>query len=291
MKDFDSWLTEQEKEVGDVDYRDIERYVLELANRGYATGTVRGYYNGLSRLYGVLEKDEVVSSNPMEKVEWGDFDSLTDRSKREVESGEAIYYLNADDVSKLVKSVSSPVFRNRLIIKTLFYTGLRVNELCDIDISQLNRDKRRIENVYASKTDSTRTVFYPPDLERDFGKWLEGGYRDSNTSVHDSNKLFVSRHNGYLATSTIRGIVSEAAENAGLQETIYIDGKGAERHKITVHTLRHSFAVDSLDNGMDIRTLQKIMGHTSIETTQQYLQLLDDDLEKKYRERGPSPLS
>ena len=81
-------------------------------------------------------------------------------------------------------------------------------------------------------------------------------------------------------------MVKKAAQSAGLQAHVHTDASGNDRGKVTAHVLRHSFAVQSIKNGMDTRRLQKLMGHSKIETTEQYLQFANDDLRDAARKYG-----
>ena len=81
--------------------------------------------------------------------------------------------------------------------------------------------------------------------------------------------------------------MKEAAEGAGLQSNVHTDAAGNVRGKVTAHVLRHSFAVQSIKNGMDTRRLQKLMGHSKIETTERYLQFANNDLREAARRYGP----
>lgn len=121
--------------------------------------------------------------------------------------------------------------------------------------------------------------------------WLDGGYRQSFTHAESSDYLFLSERSEQLHPHQINETVVKAAKNADIQSKMYTDGNGQARYKITAHALRHGFAVRSLKNGMDIKTLADIMGHESLDTTKDYLELITDDLRERYRTYGPSGTS
>jgi len=105
---------------------------------------------------------------------------------------------------------------------------------------------------------------------------------DREAKHGETELLFPSdRRDGHLTTERLNVVVKKAAESAGIQETLYTTAHGHDRQKVTAHTLRHSGAVRRWDNGVDVRTLQKALGHQSIDTTEQYLDVSDDSVGEK----------
>lgn len=98
--------------------------------------------------------------------------------------------------------------------------------------------------------------------------------------------LFITYRSEQFRSNLVNDIVKEAAHEAGVQEKLYEDAAGNPRWKVTAHTMRHSFAVQSLKNGMDIRFLSKVMGHENLETTKKYLRVTDDDTRQMVRRYG-----
>jgi len=90
-----------------------------------------------------------------------------------------------------------------------------------------------------------------------------------------------------MSTDMVNHAVQRAAEQAGIQEVEYVDREGREKCRIHAHTLRHSFAVQSLRNGVNSEYIRRLMGHDELETTRIYLDALDDDLKRVMRKRSP----
>lgn len=167
--------------------------------------------------------------------------------------------------------------RNRAILETLFSTGLRVSELC-----KLNRDipLERAEFSIRGKGGKVRVVFLSPRCI----DWLQK-YLSARTDIDEA--LFIQVGRGAVARAargtirltprSVQRILQQCAVKAGI-------GK-----KVTPHVLRHSFATNLLGNGADLRSVQKMLGHANIATTQIYTHVTDaqlKDVHKKFHGNG-----
>lgn len=169
-----------------------------------------------------------------------------------------------DDVSRL---------RDRAILETLFSTGLRVSEL-----AKLNRDDielRRSEFSVRSKGSKIRLVFLSPAARQALHAYL-----DKRTDIDPALFTRVSQRgfgaqpkdNLRLSVRSIERLVDGYARRAGIMK------------KVTPHTLRHSFATDLLASGADIRSVQTMLGHANIATTQIYTHITDERLRETYEQ-------
>jgi integrase/recombinase XerD len=107
------------------------------------------------------------------------------------------------------------------------------------------------------------------------------------TYAAESDHLFPTNENEYLSENYINEIVKTAAENAGLQETLVEYSDGRTLHKVTAHTLRHSFAMAQLNAGRNVRTLQTLLGHDELDTTLIYLDQSKDEAKEASRTFQP----
>ena len=187
----------------------------------------------------------------------------------------------------LCENVPDPKVRNELLIRLMFQTGIRTKELRNIRIQDLDRNNRSIK-VEDAKSNKYRTVFYN-DLEPWLSQWLDQGYRDSLRPASDSPYLFITNRKERFSINTASRVITEAADNAEIQETMYEDNNGGERKRITPHALRHGFARSCVKDGMDISYLKELMGHENLDVTKQYLKFTDQDKRDAVRKHGPSP--
>ncbi|MBU0531688.1 MAG: site-specific tyrosine recombinase/integron integrase [Candidatus Uhrbacteria bacterium] len=166
--------------------------------------------------------------------------------------------------------------RDRAILETLFSTGLRVSELANLKIEQINL--KRDEFTVRGKGDKPRVVF----LSDESKKWIKQ-YQDKRMDT--SPYLFVShdrakkgrKNTGPLTPRSIERLVKRYAKEAGITK------------RITPHTMRHTFATDLMMAGADVRAVQELLGHASITTTQIYTHITNKQLKsihQKYHGKG-----
>lgn len=159
--------------------------------------------------------------------------------------------LSKQEVKSIIKHAGSD--KSRLMIKMLYASGIRVSELVNMKVDQLELDKRTAW-VRGGKGSKDRLVILSESLVLELRKYLHN---------HNSEYLFYGR-NGSLTTRNVQLLVNVASQRAGL------------RKKVTPHTLRHSFATHLLDAGTDIRVIQDLLGHANLSTTQIYTHVSDE---------------
>jgi site-specific recombinase XerD len=202
-----------------------------------------------------------------EKIELGD------QTRKQVE------FLEIEEVLRLLemplketKKEKIITHRDKAILEMLFSTGLRVSELVALDKSHVNLD--RGEFVVRGKGSKDRIVFLSADAKHWLNEYL-------NIRLDEFKPLFIRLWSGKeqieageylrLTPRSIQRIVSYYAKKAGIIK------------KVTPHTLRHSFATDLLINGADIRSVQTMLGHSSITTTQIYTHLTNKQLKEVHQ--------
>lgn len=266
---------------------DIESYMGYMSNEGYSPKTIDIRYSALKAVFEYLsEREEMIEESPFEPLEYSDFSSIMNGTKKENTTHEEITYVTPEQVEKIVNHLSAPKLRNELIVRLMFQTGMREIEANTTRLEDIDREKRSI-NIHG-KGSKNRTVYYQPNLDILLQQWIDGGYRASNQSAASSPNLFITNTSEEMSTGRISRIIKQAARDAGVNEIMYVDQNGNERWKITAHTLRHGHAVEALKSGIDVRTVQKHMGHSSLDQTMRYLRLIDDDVRQSYQQFGTS---
>jgi site-specific recombinase XerD len=161
--------------------------------------------------------------------------------------------------------------RDRAIFHLLFSTGLRISELCALNRESI--DKERDEFSVRGKGEKVRVVFLSEDAKKALLVW-EKARNDMEEALFIS---FSKRKNNRLTPRSIERNIKEYAKKAGITKIV------------TPHTLRHSFATNLLQNGADLRSVQMLLGHSSIITTQIYTHMTDThlrDIHKKFHKKN-----
>ena len=235
----------------------VREFRIHLNRQAGTSGTMKhktqNYYMiSLRAFLKFLRKRDVESLNP-ERIE------LAKVGQRDLD------LITADELNRLIngpKGDSSLAgLRDRAILELFFSTGLRVSELC-----ALNRDLdlSRDEFSVRGKGEKIRVVFLSGDA-----KDAIKAYEKKRGDVEDA--LFISTSNTRLTPRSIERIVKGYAIKAGITR------------KVTPHVIRHSFATDLLENGADLRSVEALLGHANIATTQVYTHITDKHLREVHK--------
>ena len=185
--------------------------------------------------------------------------------------------ISTDELSRLLKApdlLTIKGLRDKALIELFFSTGLRLSELCS-----LNRDLDLSKDEFSirGKGEKVRVVFLSDDAKEAIRSYLKARKDMSEPMFVDVALNGVSREDRRLTPRSIERIVKHYAIKAGISK------------KVTPHVLRHSFATDLLSNGADIRSVQMMLGHANIATTQVYTHVTDKQLRevhKKFHSKG-----
>lgn len=166
------------------------------------------------------------------------------------------------------------VARDRAMVELTYGAGLRASEVCALRVEDFRTDVREL--VVVGKGRKSRTVVFGAPAAEAVAAWL--AFRPLVATADDSH-LFLSNRGAGLTTRSFQNIVSALALGGGVAR------------RATPHTLRHSFATHLLDHGADLRTIQELLGHSSLATTQIYTHLSTADLLATYRRAHPDERS
>jgi integrase/recombinase XerD len=178
-------------------------------------------------------------------------------------------YLSEKEAGVLIEASKKDLTTN-LIVSLLLYTGIRVGELCRINIENVDIEEG-IVTVKGGKGDRDRIVIIPETCRELAHEYLLKRFKRST----GDNAFLISHKNTRFDPSTVERIVKKVSKEAGIQK------------KVTPHVLRHTFATTVLRMGGDIRFIQQILGHASVATTQIYTHVDENTLKEMYSKFGP----
>lgn len=232
----------------------VRQYRLWLNRQSLQKNTQNYYLIALRNFLKYLAKRDIGTLSA-DKIELGK------QSERQV------IFLEGNELERLLNSPKGPSFkmlRDRAILELLFSTGLRVSELC-----ALNRDSINLKSGEFSvrgKGDKIRLVFLSETAKTALKDYLEKRKDVDEALFIRQTKNPTKYENLRLTPRSVERLVKYYAAKAGLTK------------KVTPHSIRHSFATDLLMNGADIRSVQALLGHSNITTTQIYTHITDKQL-------------
>lgn len=244
----------------------LNRYKDDFG-KGMKKNTQNYHLIALRSFLKYLAKRDINTLAP-EKIELA---KMPERSVEFLDAGELERLLDAPlNGGKVVdNTVSILQLRDKAILETLFSTGLRVSELAGLNRKILNLKQE--EFTVRGKGDKPRIVF----LSQQARYWLKQ-YLDRRKDIEPA--IFVSHDRAANGRSDVKGLTPRSIQRA---VEYYARAAGITK-RITPHTIRHTFATDLLRNGADIRSVQTMLGHASITTTQIYTHITDERLREVY---------
>ena len=184
-----------------------------------------------------------------------------------------VNFLHYEEVERLIGAVPAETesdLRDRAIVELLFSSGLRVSELCNLDRDHINTKRR--EFMVRGKGNKDRPIFISKNAAEHIENYLEA--RTDNLAP-----LFINYSRRYKKPSTDGNYRRITPRTIQRMIDKYARLAGITKH-VTPHTMRHSFATDLLVNGADLRSVQGMLGHSSIATTQIYTHVTDQHLKE-----------
>ncbi|HWN72407.1 MAG TPA: tyrosine recombinase XerC [Solirubrobacterales bacterium] len=243
---FAEWAGEQGLGPIDIRHRDVRRYGAGLSNAGAAPATVARKLAAIRGLYGYLVRTERAGSNPAELV------SSPKRSEK------LPTVLTTEQMRSLLERIPARTpleLRDRAMLELAYSCGLRCEEIVNLDVGALDFETEQLRVLGKGSKERLLPVGEP--AQRALRRYLDKG-RHALVADPREQALFLSKSGRRLSNSDITRRLGlwtrEAALAAG----------------VSPHALRHSFATHLLEGGADLRTIQELLGHASISTTQIY---------------------
>ncbi len=264
LKKFNEFLTSNNKNILAATKEDIQQFLKFEKNKkknssrtlARSLAAIRQFYNFISDKFDEIE-------NPTEKIESPQIErTLPD-------------FLTVNEVNKLFNSISEDdvyELRDKAIFELLYSCGLRITEAIELNFSDINFEKGYISVV--GKGSKERLVPMGEEAIRLLKKYSSTS-RSRIIGKRESDYLFISKKGSKLNRKSVWRLLKNYVARTRINKNI------------TPHTLRHSFATHLIENGADLRSVQELLGHTDISTTQVYTHLVKEKLQKIHKKYHP----
>jgi integrase/recombinase XerC/integrase/recombinase XerD len=243
---FVEWVGPLGVAPGDVRHRDVRRYAAGLSSAGAAAATVARKLAAIRGLYAFLVRTERVGQNPAELVS----------SPKRAEHLPKV--LTSEELRSLLERIPARTpleLRDRAMLELAYSCGLRCEEIVNLDLGALDFESEQLRVLGKGSKERLLPVGEP--AQRAVRGYLERGRRALATDPREP-ALFLSKSGRRLSNSDVTRRLGLWAREAALAAGV------------SPHALRHSFATHLLEGGADLRTIQELLGHSSISTTQVY---------------------
>ncbi|HYG60294.1 MAG TPA: site-specific tyrosine recombinase XerD [Symbiobacteriaceae bacterium] len=263
LRQYSEFLESDESELDSVSRATIVNYLLYLQSQGKATATIARRLAALKAFYQFLVREKRIHQDPTANLESPKLEKRLPK------------VLSVQEVERLLgqPDPAQPAgIRDRAMLELLYATGIRVSELVSMDVTDVNLD---MGYVKCSGKGSKERIVPLGSLAIQSCRDYLGGARARLVRDREEPALFVNHHGHRLTRQGFWKIVKKYADDAKIEK------------EITPHTLRHSFATHLLENGADLRSVQEMLGHADISTTQIYTQVTKGRLKEVYAKAHP----
>ena len=262
VSQFASAMAEKGLDLTEVLDRDVEEYTKGLTRRGKSPATVTRSVSSIKSFYQCMFSKGIVDRNPAKEVTA----AKVERKLPQVLTSKEVELFLEQPESADLKGC-----RDRAMLELLYATGIRVSELIALEVDDLNLPGG-VLNCHSKGKE--RVIPLYPAAVRALGEYVRN-VRPQLVDTADETVLFVNMNGEHMSRQGFWKLIKHYQEKAGIQKDI------------TPHTLRHSFATHLLENGADLRSIQEMMGHSDISSTQIYTRLLNQKIKDVYLKSHP----
>lgn len=265
IREFYMFMFEQAIEnANDVQYLDARLYLTKLFEKKLAKKTIAKKISCLRSFYKFLLRENLVDANPF---------ALVSIPKAEKRLPQFFYENELELLFQSCETVTPLGQRNKSLLELLYATGIRVGECCQIRIPEVDFYLSTV--LIHGKGHKERYVPFGSNANKSLEQYITDGRKTLISGKDDHEYLFVNHRGGPLTARGIRKILNSMIEKSALNGTIH------------PHMLRHSFATHLLNNGADLRSVQELLGHAFLSSTQVYTHVTNERLRKTYMAHHP----
>ncbi len=263
LKNFLSFLKREEIHAyKEIDYKLIRNYLNFLDERNFSKATIARHISSLRSFYKYLLKEGIVSKNPM---------LFISNPKLDKKLPKFLYEKEVETLLSMPKLDNPKGLREALLLEFLYSTGVRVSELCSIKVKDISFSEKSVRVL--GKGNKERYVY--------FGKQLDDLLK---LYLKESRPYFEKTRNDYLFLNDSGHQLQDRRARALIDNLLK---RSCADFHMSPHTLRHSFATHMLNHGADLKTVQELLGHVDLSTTQIYTHISNERLRSVYLHSHP----
>lgn len=263
LNKFMEFSNENRVTINQIDSNFIRQYLLYLHNQKLAKTTICRHISTLRTFFKYLTRKKMIKDNPM---------VLISNPKVNKTLPKFLYKEELDTILNIPDKESVIGIRDSLILELFYSTGIRVSELSNLKIKNINFSEKKI--LILGKGNKERIVLYGETCSKLLNLYIDKS-RIKLLNGNESEYLFINKRGHRLDENTIRVIIKKIVKQSHLNV------------KLTPHVLRHTFATDLLNNGADLRSVQELLGHENLKTTEIYTHISNDRLKQVYNRCHP----
>jgi len=251
-----------EKDVADVDHLTLRRFLADMRAKNYAKRTIARKLASLRTFFKFLFREGLIKTNPITAVSTPKLDKKLP------------VFLDVDKVGRLLQSPpdsDAGGLRDRALMETIYSAGIRVSELVGLDLDDIDFISGVIK-VFGKGSKERMVPIGEPAL-RAIRRYLD--QRQKSVKVREKRAVFLNAAGRRLTDRSVRRVIDKYIKVCAVGE------------KISPHSLRHSFATHLLDRGADLRSVQELLGHMNLSTTQIYTHVTTERLKSVYDKAHP----
>lgn len=251
ITNFLNYLEKKQLNYKKIDGEIIRDYLKYLDEAKLKNSTIARRISALRTFYNYLLNKNIVDTNLFNSIR-------NPKLEKKLPN-----YLSYEELAKILDNIDISTkigLRNRLLVEMFYATGCRVSEMINIKVSDINKSNNSIRIM--GKGSKERIVY--------FGEYARD-YLDRYLPLIDTDYLFTQESGDKLSIHDVEYIISDLVKNLALKT------------HVTPHTLRHTFATHLLNNGADIKTVQELLGHSSLNTTGIYTHVSNERIKEVYR--------
>ena len=261
---FNQWRSDQAIKISEVNLSDAENFIVSLRKKELAPASISRKISSLKSLFVYLKKQQYIKTNPFQDLV---LPKIPKSLPKSMSMAEVNALLDAPDTSTFIG------LRDKTMLELMYATGLRVSELVNLKYSSFDFERSVIKVL--GKGSKERIIPFGDSALSWLKQYID--FRSQNNLSMNSKYFFISQK------------LSQVTRQSFWQRVEHYQKIASIPYKISPHTLRHAFATHLLNNGADLRSVQMLLGHSDLSTTQIYTHIAKQRLSemiKKHHPRG-----